>query len=164
MNELAEALGASQQNVSKHLACWHDAGIVARRKEGNRVYYRIVDEGVFALCEEVCGSLQRQLAALKELMSAVAVVTTVPAKFRPGVAAAEHPEAVGPIGRLGRWTADHFRAVAIAWVVVAVGARRLRAAGRDRALRRRLAGQRLGVRAGARARSSRTSAASRARR
>ena len=28
---------------------------------------------------------------------------------------------VGPIGRLGRWTAAHFRIVAAAWVVVAVG-------------------------------------------
>jgi putative drug exporter of the RND superfamily len=28
---------------------------------------------------------------------------------------------VGPIGRLGRWTATHFRAVAAAWIVVAVG-------------------------------------------
>src|SRR4051794_38438993 len=28
---------------------------------------------------------------------------------------------VGPIGRLGRWTATHFGAVAAAWVVVAVG-------------------------------------------
>src|SRR4051794_8408201 len=28
---------------------------------------------------------------------------------------------VGPIGRLGRWTATHFRFVAAAWVVVAVG-------------------------------------------
>src|SRR4051812_41530434 len=28
---------------------------------------------------------------------------------------------VGPIGRLGRWTAAHFRIVAAAWVVVALG-------------------------------------------
>src|SRR2546430_5161667 len=28
---------------------------------------------------------------------------------------------VGPIGRLGRWTATHFGAVVAAWVVVAVG-------------------------------------------
>ena len=28
---------------------------------------------------------------------------------------------VGPIGRLGRWTAEHFRVVAAAWVVVAFG-------------------------------------------
>jgi RND superfamily putative drug exporter len=34
--------------------------------------------------------------------------------------AAEHSDAVGPLGRLGRWTADHVRAVAIAWAVVAV--------------------------------------------
>jgi RND superfamily putative drug exporter len=38
----------------------------------------------------------------------------------PAVSALEHPEAVGPIGRIGRWTADHFRAVAISWAVVAV--------------------------------------------
>jgi RND superfamily putative drug exporter len=29
--------------------------------------------------------------------------------------------AVGPVGRLGRWTATHFRQVVIAWVIVAVG-------------------------------------------
>src|SRR6188508_1272081 len=28
---------------------------------------------------------------------------------------------LGPLGRLGRWTATHFRAVALAWLVVAVG-------------------------------------------
>ena len=27
----------------------------------------------------------------------------------------------GPIGRLGRWTATHFKLVALAWVVIAVG-------------------------------------------
>ena len=32
----------------------------------------------------------------------------------------EHPEAVGPIGRLGRWAADHVRLVALAWAVVAL--------------------------------------------
>jgi RND superfamily putative drug exporter len=32
----------------------------------------------------------------------------------------EHPEAVGPIGRLGRFAADHVRAVSIGWAVVAV--------------------------------------------
>ncbi len=34
--------------------------------------------------------------------------------------AVEHPEAVGPLGRLGGWTADHIRAVALVWAVVAV--------------------------------------------
>src|SRR4051794_36427243 len=31
------------------------------------------------------------------------------------------PRRLGPVGRLGRWTATHFAAVVAAWVVVAVG-------------------------------------------
>jgi DNA-binding transcriptional ArsR family regulator len=67
---LAEQLGTSQQNLSKHLAVLVDAGMVARRKDGTHVYYRIADEGVFALCEQVCGSLQSQLATLSKLVGA----------------------------------------------------------------------------------------------
>lgn len=65
---LATELGAGQQNVSKHLAVLVDAGMLARRKDGNHAYYRIADEAVFALCEQVCGSLQTQLAALNALV------------------------------------------------------------------------------------------------
>ena len=68
VNELTVALGASQQNVSKHLTVLAEAGILGRRKDGNHVYYRIVDEGVFALCEEVCGSVREQLVALGRLV------------------------------------------------------------------------------------------------
>ena len=64
---LTAAVGASQQNVSKHLGVLHDAGIVARRKEGTQVYYRVVDSGVFELCETVCGSVQRQVAELNAI-------------------------------------------------------------------------------------------------
>lgn len=69
VGELADALGASQQNVSKHLTSLHQAGIVARRKEGNRVVYSIADESIFALCEIVCGGLQSQLAELAGLLA-----------------------------------------------------------------------------------------------
>jgi DNA-binding transcriptional ArsR family regulator len=68
VNELSDALGASQQNVSKHLAMLAEAGMLARRKDRNHVYYRIADEGVFALCEQVCGSVQEQLRALNALV------------------------------------------------------------------------------------------------
>ena len=68
VGELSEALGASQQNVSKHLAVLAEAGILGRRKDGNHVYYRIVDEGVLRLCEDVCGSLQQQLRSLSALV------------------------------------------------------------------------------------------------
>jgi DNA-binding transcriptional ArsR family regulator len=71
VGQLSEALSASQQNISKHLAVLADVGILGRRKEGNHVYYRVVDEGVYALCEEVCGSVQQQLRSLNELVGGV---------------------------------------------------------------------------------------------
>ncbi len=71
VNELSEALDASQQNVSKHLAVLAEVGILGRRKEGTYVYYQIVDEGVFALCDQVCGSVQQQLRALNELVAGI---------------------------------------------------------------------------------------------
>lgn len=68
VSAIAVALGAGQQNVSKHLAVLVDSGMVARRKEGTHVYYRIADEGVFAVCEQVCGPLQSRLARLAALV------------------------------------------------------------------------------------------------
>jgi DNA-binding transcriptional ArsR family regulator len=68
VSALAEELSAGQQNVSKHLAVLVEAGMLARRKDGNHVYYRIADDGVFALCEEVCGSLEAQFATLAALV------------------------------------------------------------------------------------------------
>lgn len=68
VNDLVEASGASQQNVSKHLRVLLDSGIVGKRKDGNRTYYRIVDRGVFSLCDQVCGSLRRQLTELDALL------------------------------------------------------------------------------------------------
>jgi DNA-binding transcriptional ArsR family regulator len=66
---IANELGAGQQNVSKHLAVLSESGMLARRKDGTSVYYRVADEGVFALCEQVCGSLQAQIAALNAVVA-----------------------------------------------------------------------------------------------
>jgi DNA-binding transcriptional ArsR family regulator len=65
---ITDALGTSQQNASKHLGVLLQAGIVARRKDGTSAQYRIADEGVFALCEQVCGGLQAQITELNALM------------------------------------------------------------------------------------------------
>ncbi len=68
VQELTDAINASQQNVSKHLNILLDAGLVARRKEGTSALYAIANDSVFALCENVCGSLQRQFADLADLV------------------------------------------------------------------------------------------------
>jgi DNA-binding transcriptional ArsR family regulator len=69
VNELTEAVGATQQNVSKHLGVLAQAGIVGREKDGNRVRCFIADPTVFALCELVCGGLREQVAELNDLLS-----------------------------------------------------------------------------------------------
>ncbi len=68
VGDLTEALGASQQNVSKHLGVLAQAGIVGREKDGNRVRCFIADDTVFELCELVCGGLRQQVAVLDRLL------------------------------------------------------------------------------------------------
>ncbi len=69
VNELTEALGATQQNVSKHVGVLSQAGIVGREKDGNRVRCFIADQSVFELCELVCGGLRQQVSELDQLLS-----------------------------------------------------------------------------------------------
>ena len=69
INELTEALGASQQNVSKHIGVLAQAGIVVREKDGNHVRCSIADDTIFELCEIVCGGLRRQVAGLDEVLA-----------------------------------------------------------------------------------------------
>ena len=70
VGELQEALDASQQNVSKHLGILASAGMVTRTKDGNRAVYSVSDPTVYALCEQVCGGVRRQVAELDALLQA----------------------------------------------------------------------------------------------
>ncbi len=63
-----KALGASQQNVSKHLGVLHAAGMVSRTKDGNHTRYAIADPAVFELCDQVCGGVRRQLHDLEAIL------------------------------------------------------------------------------------------------
>lgn len=51
---LAQAVGTSQPNVSKHLRVLVEAGFVERSEEGATTWCRILDSTVFRLCELVC--------------------------------------------------------------------------------------------------------------
>ena len=68
VTQITEGLGTSQQNASKHLGVLLQAGILARRKDGNSSICSIADRGVYELCEQVCGGLQLQLAELTALV------------------------------------------------------------------------------------------------
>src|SRR6187549_4262523 len=47
--EIVEAVGTTQSNISQHLAVLRDHGILAPRKEANKVYYRIGDARVLKM-------------------------------------------------------------------------------------------------------------------
>jgi DNA-binding transcriptional ArsR family regulator len=61
VSSILESVGGSQANVSKHLSVLKRAGLVDCRREGLNVYYRIIDEGVFTICRNVCDSLESRI-------------------------------------------------------------------------------------------------------
>lgn len=71
VQDLAEIVGTSQQNVSKHLGLLHSLGIVTRRRDGNQSWYEIGDETVVRMCDEVCGAIAERAAALHRLTEEV---------------------------------------------------------------------------------------------
>ncbi len=71
VQQLVEATGQQQANVSKHLGQMADAGLVDRRKEGLYSYYYISDPTLAALCMLVCNRL-RDEALEEEIESSLA--------------------------------------------------------------------------------------------
>ena len=69
IGELAEELGASQPNVSKHIKILHDSGLLSRRQKGSTVLCSIADANVFDLCEVVCSSLRERIAQQNQSLS-----------------------------------------------------------------------------------------------
>src|SRR5437868_406743 len=70
VTELTGVANTTPQNVSKQMLLLLQAGLVARRRGGNFIYYRIADRAVFELCAIVCGSLRRELEARAEGIAA----------------------------------------------------------------------------------------------
>lgn len=60
VQQIVEATGHSQANVSKHLGLLSREGLVSRRKEGLYVFYRIADPMLTDICRAVCSQLKRR--------------------------------------------------------------------------------------------------------
>ncbi len=63
VQDIVEAVGTSQSNVSQHLGILRDKGVIGARKDANRVFYRVSDERTLALIgmmrEVFCGEPRR---------------------------------------------------------------------------------------------------------
>jgi ArsR family transcriptional regulator len=69
VGEIAELVGGSQQNVSKHLAALHAEGFVSRSKRGTSSIYRITDPGVHQICDGISAGIEAQLTAMEAALS-----------------------------------------------------------------------------------------------
>ncbi|NJO33579.1 MAG: metalloregulator ArsR/SmtB family transcription factor [Rhodospirillales bacterium] len=64
---LAERVGLSIANASQHLQQLRRAGLVASRRDGKFVLYRLTDEKVLALISELSGIAERNLAEVDRI-------------------------------------------------------------------------------------------------
>jgi DNA-binding transcriptional ArsR family regulator len=71
--QIVGKVGASQPNVSRHLAVLLRAGIVTRRPQGRQVHYRLVDPFVDQICEAICGSLRAHVDRQAQRLPGLAV-------------------------------------------------------------------------------------------
>lgn len=67
--ELADTLGLTQQNVSKHLQILYRSAIVARRPDGVNVIYSLRDDSTVRLLEDFVASVAEHLRELSALAS-----------------------------------------------------------------------------------------------
>jgi len=67
VNELTEKLGASQSNISQHLAIMRQRQIVKTRKEGSTVFYRVASPKISQACDMVREVLLEQLNQSQEM-------------------------------------------------------------------------------------------------
>ncbi|MEK6550462.1 MAG: metalloregulator ArsR/SmtB family transcription factor [Pseudomonadota bacterium] len=49
VQDIVEHVGTSQSNISQHLSILREKGIIAARKDANKVYYRIGDPKILGL-------------------------------------------------------------------------------------------------------------------
>lgn len=49
VQEIVDSVGTSQSNISQHLAILRDKGILASRKDANKVFYRVSDHRTLRL-------------------------------------------------------------------------------------------------------------------
>ncbi len=80
VNELLLEIDTTQPNLSQHLAVLYRTGVLAKRKEGAQVIYRVQSEKAVALCRSVCTQIAIELDEPEALPPGQALAPTSPQK------------------------------------------------------------------------------------
>jgi DNA-binding transcriptional ArsR family regulator len=67
VNELVDIIGASQSNISQHLALMRQRQIVKTRKAGSSVYYRVANPKISQACDIMREVLMEQLSQKQKI-------------------------------------------------------------------------------------------------
>ena len=67
VTELLELIDTTQPNMSQHLGTLYRSGILAKRREGTQIYYRLHSERVATLCRAVCTQVAIELDSAGEV-------------------------------------------------------------------------------------------------
>src|SRR5215468_7213564 len=69
VEELAKETDLSVANASQHLQALREAHLVTSRRDGLRIYYRLVDPAVFRLVQVIREVAKRQLAEVERIVN-----------------------------------------------------------------------------------------------
>lgn len=61
VSELLAEIDTTQPNMSQHLGMLYRSGVLAKRREGTQMYYRLQSERVATLCRAVCTQVAIEL-------------------------------------------------------------------------------------------------------
>ena len=84
VGKIVEETGQGQANVSKHLKRLAESGLIARRKEGLQVFYRVDSPFVRRVCAVVCENIASE-AAEQIARSRVLLDTLAPASTQQAI-------------------------------------------------------------------------------
>jgi ArsR family transcriptional regulator len=71
VSELAKRVGALKANISQHLAVMRQKGILATRRDGVNIYYRIANPKVIQACDIMREVLFEQLKENEKLIKGI---------------------------------------------------------------------------------------------
>ncbi|MGD9979464.1 MAG: ArsR/SmtB family transcription factor [Hyphomonadaceae bacterium] len=69
VDALAEGVGLTTANASQHLQSMRRAGLLATRRDGKFIFYRLADDSVLALLDAIGAVAERNVAAVRDVVS-----------------------------------------------------------------------------------------------
>jgi ArsR family transcriptional regulator len=67
VSQLLAQIDTTQPNMSQHLSTLYRSGVLAKRREGTQIYYRLNSERVASLCRAVCTQVAIELDGGQDL-------------------------------------------------------------------------------------------------